>query len=647
MKTLKIKDKLLVGIFGQVLLIALLGYFAFNLNFRLDTITQQRTEYAHEVNDIKEITFLFKDYFNNKIEWKDLESKYQSFESNYSNSVFIEDFQNIWNQLNQIQQLKEKNIEVDTKVMELTSSSIKLSSDFINTVSTKLADSNERNNVSVLERLVIMGASANNQNNYSIKTLFLRMKEDLSNKEALIEFLDKSKVQVAEDMIKLKGTPFESMVLKAKETNTEIEVLTLQFIQNIETISSLSDDITSATNSFVKELNTTDINQTKASFASIKTTFRNIFIALLLIAIILIVFNYTLSRLITAVFNLLAKDLTSLSQGDLGIAPPVGFENRTDEVGILSRAVIALVTNLKNVIGNIAIGSDNMASAAQQISSGSQQLSQGASEQAASTEEVSASMEQMAANIQQNTNNAQQTEKISINANEGVSKVNQAAQNSLNSIREIAKKISIVNDIAFQTNILALNAAVEAARAGEHGKGFAVVAAEVRKLAERSKIAADEIDVLSNSSVKATEEAGQLMLTIIPDIEKTSKLVQEISASSLEQNSGANQVNNAIQQLSNVIQQNAASSEELATSAEELSAQSVQLKEIVSFFKIDDDSNKKKFTAPNTEELVKDEFQVVESKSGTESSKSTLKKLEGTIINMDSNNQSDNEYEQY
>lgn len=195
-------------------------------------------------------------------------------------------------------------------------------------------------------------------------------------------------------------------------------------------------------------------------------------------------------------------------------------------------------------------------------------------------------MEEMAANIQQNTDNAQEADKISQKVQSGVQKVGSAAQESLLSIRNISEKIGIINDIAFQTNILALNAAVEAARAGEHGKGFAVVAAEVRKLAERSKLAADEIVTLSGQSVEVTESASDLMGNLVPEIEKTAKLVQEIAAASMEQSSGADQVNSAIQQLNQVTQQNAAASEELATSSEELSSQAEQLKELISYFKL-------------------------------------------------------------
>lgn len=273
-----------------------------------------------------------------------------------------------------------------------------------------------------------------------------------------------------------------------------------------------------------------------------------------------------------------------------------------DEIGELADSLRNMVEKLKDIVENIQNGADSISGAGFEVSSASQQLSQGASEQASAAEEVSSSMEQMAANIQQNTDNAQQTEKISLTVSQGVQRVGSTSKESLESIKNIASKISIINDIAFQTNILALNAAVEAARAGEHGRGFAVVAAEVRKLAERSKIAADEIVALASKSVNITDEASELMGNLVPEIEKTSKLVQEISAASIEQNAGSEQINSAIQQLNQVTQQNAAASEELATSSEELSSQAEQLKELISFFKVDNKNSvakKEHFKASN------------------------------------------------
>ncbi len=297
----------------------------------------------------------------------------------------------------------------------------------------------------------------------------------------------------------------------------------------------------------------------------------------------MILLNYFVNKMIIRPVNKGVAFAESIASGDLTTEIDV---HQKDEIGQLAGALRNMSDKLQKIVTNIQNGANNISAASDQISASSQQMSQGASEQASSAEEVSSSMEQMKANIQQNTDNAQQTEKISMNTSESIKKGNEATQNSASSMRDIAEKISIINDIAFQTNILALNAAVEAARAGEYGKGFAVVASEVRKLAERSGEAAKEIDEKSKAGVEIAEEAGQQLSEIVPEVEKTSQLVQEITSASNEMNSGADQVNNAIQQLNQVTQQNASSSEELASNAEELSSQADELKQAIRFFKV-------------------------------------------------------------
>jgi methyl-accepting chemotaxis protein len=280
--------------------------------------------------------------------------------------------------------------------------------------------------------------------------------------------------------------------------------------------------------------------------------------------------------------------LSAISEGKLEI--DIKKSRSENEVGIINNSLLQLVEVLKRTISDISNNADNLVSASQQMSSASEQLSQGANEQAGSIEEVSSTIEQISANIHQNTENAKQTEQVSAEASRSFMEVHERAKGATEANQNISDKITIINDIAFQTNLLALNAAVEAARAGDHGRGFAVVAAEVRKLAENSKIAAEQIVTMSQTALKMGQAAGELMTTTIPKIDNTVKLIQEISAASMEQNSGISQVNSAIQQLNSVTQQNASSSEELATTAEELAGQAEQLRESVSFFKIGRDS---------------------------------------------------------
>jgi methyl-accepting chemotaxis protein len=245
-----------------------------------------------------------------------------------------------------------------------------------------------------------------------------------------------------------------------------------------------------------------------------------------------------------------------------------------------------MASNLKSVIQEILIGASNITEASNQLSEGSQQLAQGSSEQAASVEEVGASMEEMAAAIVQNKENAKKTEAISVEAANGIHQSFDISKVAGQSMQMIDGKISIITDIAFQTNILALNAAVEAAHAGEYGKGFAVVAAEVRKLAELSSSAADEITSLSQKNLGDARQAGEVLAEILPQAEKSASLVQEIAASSQEQANGVDQINASVQQMNDLTQQNTALSEELATSAEELASQAKSLEDLVGTFKI-------------------------------------------------------------
>ncbi|MBF0463677.1 MAG: MCP four helix bundle domain-containing protein [Nitrospirae bacterium] len=323
----------------------------------------------------------------------------------------------------------------------------------------------------------------------------------------------------------------------------------------------------------------------------------------------------------------------SIANGDLTIR----LESGKKETGIFL-AMKTMLEKLTSIVGEVNVSADNVSTGSMELSGTAQVISQGATEQAASVEEVSSSMQEMASNIKQNADNSQQTERMAAKASKDAEESGKAVEEAVHAMKEIASKISIIEEIARQTNLLALNAAIEAARAGEHGKGFAVVASEVRKLAERSQKAAGEISTLSSTTVTVSEKAGVMLKQLVPDIQRTAELVQEISAASNEQNVGADQINKAITQLDQVIQQNASASEEMASTSEELTSQAEQLSAAIAFFRTSE--QRRAAAAPKAKKQPPKLAHITHEKARPVATKT--KRLE-----LSSDNKDDSEFESY
>lgn len=480
--------------------------------------------------------------------------------------------------------------------------------------------------------------------------------KSLSSKDAKKDITD----EFATKFMEIRIIEKESYITKDEESQKvltgKIEDLTKLNIQDQEVARALNEFKTNVLDYISKEkaqdtdtkaVDEAEAKITKASneleaeqTEKMTSTMQSIIIILIVSLVVSIIFSIVMAevfrRSLSKGINKAVDYAKKVSLGELTFEVDTTYLKRKDEIGELSLAMHTMVDKLKEVVDSVTAGTANIAAASEEMSANSQSVSQGASEQASSVEEVSSSIEEMSSNIQQNSSNAMQTEKIAIQASKDIEEANGKVQLTIDAIKEIAVKVSIIGDIAFQTNILALNAAVEAARAGEHGRGFAVVASEVRKLAERSQAAANEINSLSKSSVDYAINSGKLMSDLVPSIQQTAKLVQEITAASVEQNSGAEQINYAIQQTNQVIQQNAAASEEMATSAEELESQAEQLQEIISFFK----------TSEIRTNIIQKKAVSVKPKFNKPSA-TKLSANKGINLNMGKNDNLDKEYEKF
>lgn len=383
---------------------------------------------------------------------------------------------------------------------------------------------------------------------------------------------------------------------------------------------------------------------------TVKDTSEEMVLSLIICIIVLMILCLIQMRFITAStlkpIKKATVEIEKIASGDLTNDIVVDGH---DETGHMIEKVNDMTHRIRKIVADIKNGANYISQSSLEMSKTSQTMSRGAVTQASSAEEVSSSIEEMSAGIQQNSENARETELIAIKALENIKQSSQAGVQTMDAMRDIANKISIIDEIAFQTNILALNAAVEAARAGEQGKGFAVVASEVRKLAERSAVAANEIDKVSKEGVSISENASNLLISIIPDIEKTANLVREIAAASTEQSGGIEQINKAVQLLNKITQEYAASAEEMASTSQSMAAQSESLRQSIDFFKVDDNNSNYDFdnnSSRNSYKRIEDNsvrkpFDVTVARPTN-----TIKSGKGTVINMRDNG-NDSDYERF
>ncbi|WP_108125798.1 methyl-accepting chemotaxis protein [Saccharospirillum mangrovi] len=409
--------------------------------------------------------------------------------------------------------------------------------------------------------------------------------------ESVAEFEDMKSRVITENGLRLMSEITTTRAAFVREVDVFLNLI-MQSDENPQAIRHMTGPLLSTFNTYDLALDEMIAHQDrllKANEANAKEAYSVARLLMILLTVVAVLMSLGLAWVITRGITLpvgRARDaMDKLADGDLTVS--LDYDAK-DEVGQLLNGMRAMVAQLRQIIGDVSGSAEALASASEEVSSTAQSLSQGSSEQASSVEEATSSIEEMSASIRQNTENARVTDDMASKAAREAEEGGKAVGETVAAMKSIAAKIGIIDDIAYQTNLLALNAAIEAARAGDHGKGFAVVAAEVRKLAERSQVAAQEISEVAGSSVQLAERAGQLLDEIVPSIQKTSDLVQEISAASEEQSTGALQINDAMEQLNSVTQQSASSSEELAATAEEMSSQAEQLQRLMTFFRLDE-----------------------------------------------------------
>ncbi len=572
---MKIKQKFTVSTLSLVIINTLLiVFFIITISSYRHTV-KQNSNFHTNIENLILFSHSIEDYSSNILELEDVISQYNTV--NKSDTV---DY--VIKKIIIADNLKKQNDSLENELISLTETSIQQSNSYILNVSQNLANPNKRNLVSTLERLVIIGANANTCANYKIRLLFQKLDINIKYADSLTAFLDFAIAGATRDEQKLKGTKFEMLPVVAKEANIKMKNISQQYINNIFNINNILNSSLIKIDSYILSLQQERDRKQKAS--EIKLII--LLFIIIIISTLSIIFIYNLSKYISSFITHLNSDLLKIAKGNLAIRIRKKQFSKDDEISEISDSLQKLLVNFNNIISQISVGSKQLADASLQLNSASIELSGRASEQAATTEEISSSMEEMLATIQSNTEKSENTSKISTNAAIKMEDNKEMIVATLNSVADISKQITVISEIADKTDILSINAAIEAARAGESGRGFAVVAQEIRKLADKTQLAAIQIDKLSNDNIAISQISTKQLENIIPQLVESAQLISNISVASKEQETNISSINNAVLQLTETTNENSASAEEMSASAEELLAQAEQLKQLISIFKI-------------------------------------------------------------